>query len=74
MAATRAGPSSLAVLLTVTDMAGHRRRSEVVYQRRGEVLSVLTVDPVDGDGEELLRRTTSVLGARLHRPGTGVIG
>ena len=74
VAATHAGPSSLAVLVTVTDMAGHRRRSEVVYQRRGEVLSALTVDPVDGDGDELLRRTASVLGARLHRSGADLIG
>ncbi len=69
VAATRAGHSSLAVLAHRDRPGRHRRRSEVVYQRRGEVLSVLTVDPVDGDGDELLRRTASVLGARLHRPG-----
>ena len=66
-----AGPdadgTSLTVLLTVTDRAGHRRRTEVVHQRRGDVLSVLTVDPVDGHDDPLVRRTAAVLAARLDR-------
>jgi hypothetical protein len=66
--ATHAGPASLTLLLTVTDRAGHLRRSEVVYQRSDRVLSVLTVDPVDGRDDPLVRRTAAVLAARLDPP------
>ncbi|MEO5708695.1 MAG: hypothetical protein ABIQ59_02580 [Nocardioidaceae bacterium] len=62
---TDAGPASLTLLLTVTDRAGHRRRSEVVYQRNAQVLSVLTVDPVDGREDPFVRRTAAVLATRL---------
>lgn len=63
--ATDDGPTSLTLLLTVTDRAGHRRRSEVVYRRHDQVLSVLTVDPVEGRADPVVRRTAAVLAARL---------
>jgi hypothetical protein len=33
----------------------------VVRQRRGDLLSVLTVDPVEGRGDPLVRRTAETL-------------
>jgi hypothetical protein len=66
--------TSLAVLLTVADRAGHRRRTEVVQQRRGDVLSVLTVDPVDGPDDPVVRRTAALLGQRLDRRSGGPVG
>ncbi len=62
------------MLLTVTDRAGHGRRTEVVHQRRGDVLSVLTVDPVEGRDDPLVRQTAALLGARLDRQVGASIG
>ena len=65
LVASDAGPTSLMLLLTVTDQAGHRRQSEVLYRRNDQVLSMLTVDPVEGRDDPFVRRTADELAARL---------
>ena len=58
----------------VSSSGGHERRTEVVHQRRGGVLSVLTVEPVDGRDDPLVRQTAALLGGRLDRQVGASIG
>ncbi len=56
---------AVAVVSTVSDAAGHTHRAETVFQRRGDVVGELTVDPLGPGTADLLRRTAATLGARM---------
>jgi hypothetical protein len=61
---------SLTVVVTVTDRAGHRHRTGTAYARHGDLLSVVTVDPVTARRDALLASVAAAVSARLG-PGRG---